>query len=141
MSDSTIKPLNWTPSPGVGYTVTRRPDGGMHYVFTDLTHPTLIHWREFALAHLLESDRLTTNLYDLRQVKEIPQEAIQYALELSNDPSTRNIRLAVVVANDKVLQAIQEISALSPGGGAEIAIFSRIEEAETWLSRPLTFIV
>ena len=22
------KPLNWTPDPGIGYTVVRRPDGG-----------------------------------------------------------------------------------------------------------------
>ncbi len=140
MSDAPIKPLNWTPSPGVGYTVTRRPDGGMHYVFTDLSHTTLGHWREFALAHLLDSDRLTTNLYDLRQVAEIPEEAIQYALELNNDPATRNIRLAVVVASEQVRQAVQQINALTAGGGAEIAIFTGIEEAEAWLNRPLTLI-
>jgi hypothetical protein len=29
MSDE-IKPLKWTPGPEVGYTVKRRPDGGMH---------------------------------------------------------------------------------------------------------------
>ncbi len=140
MSDTTIKPLNWTPTPGVGYTVSRRPDGGMYYVFTDLSHTTLSHWREFALAHLLDSDRLTTNLYDLRQVADIPAEAIQYALELNNDPATRNIRLAVVVASDRVRQAILEISALTAGGGAEMAIFTGIEEAEAWLNRPLTLL-
>jgi len=141
MSDSTIKPLNWTPTPGIGYTVTRRPDGGMYYVFTDASHTTLSHWRAFAEAHLLESDRLTTNLYDLRQIAEIPAEALQYALELNNDPSTRHIRLAVVVANDKVRQAVQEIGALTAGGGAEIAIFTNIDEAEAWLNRPLTIVV
>ena len=49
MSEEAIKPLNWTPEPGIGYTVVRRPDGGMHYTFTNISHKTLIHWREFAL--------------------------------------------------------------------------------------------
>ena len=35
------KPLNWTPTPGIGYTVVRRGDGGMTLTFTDLTDATL----------------------------------------------------------------------------------------------------
>lgn len=140
MSQSDPKPLNWTPDPDIGYTVVRRPDGGMHYTFTDLTPATLVHWRKFALEHLLDSDRLTRNLYDLRQVEEVSEEAINYALEVSQDPSTRNIRLAVVVANEKVRQAVEEIAALTNPGGIEMAIFTDINAAEAWLSRPLTLL-
>ena len=140
MSQSNPKPLNWTPDPDVGYTVVRRSDGGMHYTFTDLTPATLVHWRKFALEHLLDSDRLTRNLYDLRQVEEVSEEAINYALEVSQDPSTRNIRLAVVVANEKVRQAVEEIAALTNPGGIEMAIFTDINAAEAWLSRPLTLL-
>jgi hypothetical protein len=135
------KPLNWEPAPGIGYNVVRRPDGGMHYVFSDTNHATLVHWRAFALDHLLSSDRLTTNLYDLRQVSEISEEAIQYAIELNSDPSTRNIRVAVVVANESVRQAIQKITALTRPGGVELATFTDISEAENWLNRPLTLLV
>jgi hypothetical protein len=113
----------------------------MHYVFRDLSHLTLAHWREFALSHLLDSDRLTTNLYDLRQIQTLPEEAVQYAVEVNTDPSVRNIRLAVVVASEQVRQALQEIDALSAGVGVEMAIFVDAEEAETWLNRPLTHIV
>jgi hypothetical protein len=141
MSDDAIKPLNWTPVPGVGYTVARRPDGGMHYVFKDVSRTTLAHWREFGLSHLMDSDRLTTNLYDLRQIDTLPEEAIQYAVELNTDPSVRNIRLAVVVANEQVRQALQEIDALSAGVGVEMAVFTDTDEAEAWLNRPLTHIV
>jgi hypothetical protein len=140
MSQSDPKPLNWTPDPDIGYTVVRRSDGGMHYTFTDLTPATLVHWRKFALEHLLDSDRLTRNLYDLRQVEEVSEEAINYALEVSQDPSTRNIRLAVVVANEKVRQAVEEIAALTNPGGIEMAIFTDINAAEAWLSRPLTLL-
>jgi hypothetical protein len=140
MSQSDPKPLNWTPDPDIGYTVVRRPDGGMHYTFTDLNPATLVHWRKFALEHLLDSDRLTRNLYDLRQVEEVSEEAINYALEVSQDPSTRNIRLAVVVANEKVRQAVEEIAALANPGGIEMAIFTDINAAEAWLSRPLTLL-
>lgn len=139
--DEQKKPLNWTPVPGIGYTVSRRPDGGMHYIFTDLSHATLEHWRAFALQHLLDSDRLTRNLYDLRQVESVPAEAVQYALEVASDPSTRNIRLAVVVANDLVRDPIQEIAALSVPGGVELGIFTDIAEAEAWLDRSLTLLV
>lgn len=141
MSEGNIKPLNWRPDPNVGYTVIRRPDGGMHFTFTDASHATLKHWREFALEHLLNSDRLTRNLYDLRQVKEIPEEAIQYAVEVNNDPSVRNIRLAVVATSDPVREAMRRIAALTTPGGVEMGLFSTIEEAEAWLNRPLTLLV
>lgn len=135
-----MKPLNWEAGPDVGYTVTRRADGGMHYVFTDTTEKTMKHWRDFGLDHLLDSDRLTTNLYDLRQLEEISEQAIRIALELNNDPSVRNIRLAVVVSNEKVRQGMMQIDALSAGSGVEMAVFTDISEAEDWLDRPLTII-
>ena len=134
-----IKPLNWSPAPGIGYSVVRRPDGGMHYTFNDVTQATLSHWRNFAADHLLSSDRLTRNLYDLRQITQIPEEAIKIAVELNNDPSTRNIRLAVIVATEPVRQAIQEIADLTTPGGVEIGIFTDLEDAEAWLDRPLEF--
>jgi hypothetical protein len=140
MSESEVKPLKWEPDPNVGYTVSRRPDGGMHIVFKDVSQSTLEHWREFALSHLLDSDRLTTNLYDLRQIEELPMDAVQYALEVNSDPSVRNIRLAVVVSNEQVYQGIQQVAALSPDG-VEMAIFMDADEAETWLNRPLTQLV
>ena len=67
------KPLNWSPTPGIGYTVVRRADGGMQLTFTDLSEATLKHWHDFSLEHLFDSDRLTRNLYDLRQVKSSPR--------------------------------------------------------------------
>jgi hypothetical protein len=136
-----VKPLNWKPFPGLGYTVTRRPDGGMHYVFTNLTEATLKHWREFALEHLLDSDRLTTNLYDLRQIEQLPPEAVEVAVEVNSDPSVRNIRLAVVVVSEAVRQGLLEIDALSAGSGVEMAVFTDLGEAEAWLDRPLTYVV
>lgn len=135
-----LKPLKWVPDPEVGFTVVRRPDGGMHYTFTDLSRKTLEHWREFALAHLLDSDRLTRNLYDLRQVSTVTEEAVEYALEVSSDPSTRNIRVAVVVANEMVRGGVQKIAALTPPGGVEMGIFTAMDEAEAWLARPLTLL-
>jgi hypothetical protein len=141
MSEEKVKPLNWEPTPGIGYTVVRRPDGGMHYTFTDVSHETLVHWREFAVEHLLGSDRLTTNLYDVREVKEITQEAVDYAIEVNSDPSARNIRLAVVVVNDAVREAIEQIPSLTTMGGVELKLFTDIKEAEAWLDRPLTLIV
>jgi hypothetical protein len=141
MPELELKPLNWEPTPGIGYTVTRRPDGGMHYVFTDVSTPTIKHWRAFALDHLLNADRMTRNLYDVRLVPEISEEAIQYAVEVNSDPLTRSIRLAVVVANEQVLQALMEIEALTTPGGVELGIFTDMTEAEDWLDRPLTLIV
>ncbi len=141
MSEAELKPLNWTPTPGIGYSASRRSDGGLNIQFTDVSQATLAHWREFALAHLLDSDRLTRNLYDLRNIEQLPDEAIKYAIEVNNDPSVRNIRLAVVVANEQVRQAVHEIAILSTPGGVEMAIFTNMVEAESWLTRPLTLVI
>ena len=133
-----IKPLNWTPKPGVGFTVVRRDDGGMNLTFTDLSDSTLNDWREFAMDHLLGSDRRTRNLYDLRAVKEIPEKAIRAAVEANSDPSARNIRVAAVVADAKVAEAVRNVAALAlAGSAAAMKIFTNIDEAEAWLSRPL----
>lgn len=133
-----IKPLHWIPEPGIGYTVVRRADGGMHYTFTDLTDATVKHWQEFAHDHLLDADRLTRNMYDLRQVQSIPEIAVRTAIEVNSDPAARYIRLAVVVANDTVANAIREIAALALAEtSAAIKIFTDIDEAEAWLRRPL----
>ena len=132
------KPLYWKPEPGVGYTVVRRPDGGMAITFTEITDATIEHWRDFALEHLLGSDRLTRNLYDLRLVKDIPEKAIHAAIEVNSDPAARNIRVAVVVNTKKVADAIRKLYYQSePETSAAIKIFTDIEVAEAWLSRPL----
>src|SRR4026207_1910748 len=117
-----IKPLNWTPKPGIGFTVVRRADGGMNLTFTDLSDATLKDWREFAMDHLLGMDRRTRNLYDLRAVKEIPEKAIRAAVEANSDPSARNIRVAVVVADDKVAEAGRNVAARGPAGAARGAV-------------------
>jgi MFS superfamily sulfate permease-like transporter len=133
-----IKPLNWTPKPGIGMTVARRADGGMTLTFTDLSSATIKEWREFALEHLLGSDRLTRNLYDLRAVKDINETAIRAAVEVNSDPSARNIRLAVVVNSEKVANAIRDVAALAlPETAAAMKLFTDLNEAEAWLSRPL----
>lgn len=137
MPDKELKPLNWAPEPGIGYVVVRRQDGGMQVTFIDMAEKTMEHWRKFALSHLFDSDRLTTNLYDLRAIPKIPTEAIQYALEVNSDPSVRNLRVAVVVSTEPVRAAIEEIAALSPSG-VEMQVFTGIGEAEDWLERPLT---
>ena len=132
------KPLYWKPEAGIGYSVVRRPDGGMALTFTDLSDATIQHWHDFALGHLLGSDRLTRNLYDLRQVQEIPAKAINVAIEVNSDPAARNIRVAVVVNSDKVANAVREFYYQSlPETSAAIKIFTDIEAAEAWLSRPL----
>ncbi|MBN1667959.1 MAG: STAS/SEC14 domain-containing protein [Anaerolineales bacterium] len=135
------KPLFFEPDPAVGFTAERREDGGMNLIFKDITHDTLEHWHKFAEDHLLGSDRLVRNLYDLRQVDRISEEAIRMAVELNSDPSTRNIRLAVVVSNENMHQAIQKVADLTPAGGTRMAIFSTLEEAEAWLSRPMESMV
>ena len=136
MSDT--KPLNWSPSPGVGMTVSRRADGGMTLTFTDMSDATVKAWRDFALDHLLGVDRLTRNLYDLRAVKDIHEAAIRTAVEVNSDPSARNIRLAVVVESEKAAEAIRNIAALAlPETSAAVKIFSDMSEAEAWLARPL----
>jgi hypothetical protein len=113
----------------------------MHFTFRDSRPQTLEHWRRFALEHLLESDRLTRNLYDLRQLETIPDEAIQYAIEVNTDPAVRNIRLAVVAEKESVKQAIERINLLTAPGGVELALFDSLEKAEAWLNRPLTLVV
>ena len=137
MTEANQKPLHFSPDPDAGYTVTRRPDGGMHLTFTNVNEQTLTHWRDFSAEHLLGSDRLTRNLYDLRQVERVSERAIKIAVELNSDPSTRNIRLAVVVPSGDVREAIQMIADLTPAGGARMAIFEDIDEAEAWLNRPI----
>ena len=133
-----IKPLNWQPTPGIGYSVVRRADGGMDYTFTDMSEDTVKHWQDFSHQHLLDSDRLTRNLYDLSQVKSVSQQAISTAIEVNSDPAARNIRLAVLVANNEVADAIRKIAALAlTPASAAIKIFTEKEEAEKWLIRPL----
>lgn len=135
---SEVKPLNWQPEPGLGYSVMRRADGGMHYVFTDLDEATIRHWQDFAHEHLLDADRLTRNLYDLSQVRDVPENAIRAAVEVNSDPSARKIRLAVVVANEAVAEAIRKIAALAlTESAAAMKIFTDIDQAEAWLGRPL----
>ena len=107
-----IKPLNWTPKPGIGMTVARRADGGMNLTFTDMSEATVRAWHDFALEHLLGSDRLTRNRYDLRAVKQIDEKAVRTAVEVNSDPSARNIRLAVVVASAEAADAIRKIAAV-----------------------------
>ncbi|HTX90424.1 MAG TPA: hypothetical protein VMC09_04325 [Anaerolineales bacterium] len=132
------KPLYWQPAPGIGYSVIRRPDGGMALTFTDLSDATIQHWHDFALEHLLGMDRLTRNLYDLRQVKDIPEKAIHTAIEVNSDPAARNIRVAVVVNSEKVANAVRDLYyQSSPETSAAIKIFTDINAAEAWLSRPL----
>ncbi|MEZ0396480.1 MAG: hypothetical protein ABWK53_08655 [Anaerolineales bacterium] len=133
-----LKPLYFRPAPGIGYNVVRRPDGGMTLTFTDLSDATIQHWHDFALEHLLGADRLTRNLYDLRQVGDIPEKAIRIAIEVNSDPAARFIRLAVVVANEQIANAVREIYyAASPQSSAAIKIFTDMDAAEAWLSRPL----
>ena len=116
----------------------RRGDGGMTLTFTDLSDATLAHWHDFALAHLLEADRRTRNLYDLRAVKEIPEKAIRMAVDANSDPSARNIRVAVVVADQSVADAIRNVAARAlPETASAMKIFSDIIEAEAWLARSL----
>jgi hypothetical protein len=133
-----IKPLNWKPKPGVGMSVVRRGDGGMTLTFTDLSDATINEWREFALEHLLGLSGRTRNLYDLRAVKDIPEKAIKMAVEANSDPAARNIRVAVVVADESVADAIRKVAALAlPETAAAIKLFTDINEAEAWLARPL----
>jgi hypothetical protein len=141
MSESDAKPFKLIPPPEIGYTVVRRADDGMHFTFTDVSGETLKHWREFALLHLYDSDRLTRNLYDLRQVDTITEEAVRFAVEANSDPASRNIRIAVVVASEAVRSSILEIAALTPASGAEVGVFTDIDRAEDWLNRPLTTLI
>lgn len=133
-----IKPLNWKPKPGVGMSVVRRGDGGMTLTFTDLSDATINEWRAFALEHLLGLSGRTRNLYDLRAVKDIPEKAIKMAVEANSDPAARNIRVAVVVADEAAADAVRKVAALAlPETAAAIKLFTDINEAEAWLGRPL----
>ncbi len=135
---SQVKPLYWEAVPDVGYHVERRADGGMNIKVWRVDEQTLEHWRRFAETHELYSDRLTRNLYDLRELDDLPEEAIQYAVEVNSDPAARRLRVAVLVSNDRVRQAVERIVALTaPEGGAEIRVFTDEDEAEAWLARPL----
>ena len=88
--------------------------------------------------HLLDADRLTRNLYDIRQVEEIPEEALRSAIRLNSDPSARKIRLAVVVASEDAANAIRKVAALADTNfAADIHIYTDVEEAEAWLALPL----
>ena len=133
-----VKPLNWTPKPGVGLAVVRRGDGGMTLTFTDLSDATLDDWHHFAMDHLMGVDRRTRNLYDLRMVKEIPEKAIRAAVDANSDPSARNIRVAVVVADNNAANAIRNVAARAETeSAAAMKLFTDINEAEAWLARPL----
>jgi hypothetical protein len=74
-------------------------------------------------------------------VGEITQEAVDYAIEVNSDPSARNIRLAVVVANAAVRDAVERIPSLTTPGGVEFRIFTDLADAEEWLDRPLSLMV
>lgn len=110
----------------------------MNLTFTDTSEATVQAWHDFALEHLLGSDRLKRNLYDLRAVKEISDEAVRAAVEVDSDPSARNIRLAVVVGSEATAKKVREIAALVlPETSAAVKVFTDMHEAEAWLSRPL----
>ena len=132
------KPLYWSPAPGIGYTVVRRPDGGMTLTFTDLSDATIQHWQTFALEHLLGAERLTRNLYDLRQVPAIPEKAIHAAIAVNSDPAARYVRLAVLVKDVALADSVRMIyTSVNPETSAAIKVFSDLDTAEAWLSRPL----
>ena len=136
-----LKPLNWKHRPGVGYTVARRADGGMNLTFTDVSDVTLADWREFAMEHLMGSDRLTRNLYDLRDVQQISEKAIKLAVEVNSDPSTRNLRVAVLVASESARKSILDVAAGAVGSGAAIRIFTSMADAEAWLMKSMDQII
>ncbi|MCK7516280.1 MAG: hypothetical protein MZV64_00390 [Ignavibacteriales bacterium] len=94
----------------------------MTLTFTDLSDATIDDWREFALEHLLGATGRTRNLYDLRAVADIPEKAVRMAVEANSDPSARNIRVAVVVADESAANAIRQ------GGGAGVARDRRGDE-------------
>jgi len=59
-------------------------------------------------------------------------------VEANSDPSARNIRVAVVVADEKVAKAVREVASLAlPETAAALKLFSDINAAEAWLARPL----
>ena len=132
------KPLNWNPptDPRIGYSVARRPDGGLQVTFTNVSHETLMHWREFALSHLEHAEGMNRNLYDLRQVASLPEEAVRLAIEANSDPAARSIRVAIVVTDQGVADRLQAVAALSMG--AEMMLFTDLAKAEDWLGQPFS---
>lgn len=136
MADS--KPFLAPPpsDPAIGYTVTRRADGGMHYRFTQSDARTVAHWREFAAQHLLAADHNTRNLYDLRALPALSKDALSAAREMADDPAARNVRTALVVASPEVAAALKEIMLLSERGN--LGLFTSLEEAEAWLALPFS---
>lgn len=137
MTYSDLRPVFWDPDAEVGFDVRRRADGGLQVTFYWIDEPTLQAWRRFAQAHQLSSGRLNRNLYDLRALSDLPEEAIRYAVEVNSDPAARNVRVAVVVSSEAVMEAVERIQALTLGSGAEIRIFTNMLEAELWLAEPL----
>ena len=132
------KPLNWTPpdDPRIGYSVARRPDGGLQVTFSNVSHETLVHWRQFALNHLHTAEGMNRNLYDLRAVHSLPEEAIRLAIEANSDPAARSVRLAILISDEAIAARLQEIAALSMG--AEMRLFTDAARAEAWLGRPFS---
>jgi len=71
-------------------------------------------------------------------VKEIPEKAVRMAVDANSDPSARNIRVAVVVADQSVADAVINVAALALAGSASaMKIFTDINAAEAWLGRSL----
>ena len=132
------KPFTAPPpdDPAIGYTVTRRADGGMHYVFRASDARTVQHWREFAAQHLLTADHNTRNLYDLRALPALSKEALTAALEMANDPAARNVRTALVVSSADVAAALKSVMALSERGN--LGLFTSPDKAEAWLALPFS---
>ena len=141
-----LKPLNWTPKPGIGMTVVRRSDGGMTLTFTDMSEATLREWHDFALEHLLGSDRRTRNLYDLRAVKEINEKAVRTAVEVNSDPSARVAVISLLVkrpvtANQRPVRGFVWISryeTLSNEKNAEASAFFPSRSRKWPLAMPAT---
>ncbi len=138
MSFPELRPVYYEPEDDVGFFAERRADGGLQVTFYWVDERTLEAWRRFAQQHQINSDRFNRNLYDLRSLHTLPEEAIRYAVEVNSDPASRNVRVAVVVSSEAVLEAVERIRALTPGGrGAEIRVFTNMLEAELWLADPL----
>ena len=89
----------------------------------------------------MDSDRLIRNLYDLREVPEIPEKAIKLAVEVNSDPSTRNLRVAVLVGSESARAAIMNVAAGAVGSGAAIRVFTSLADAEAWLLKSTEQIV
>ena len=52
--------------------------------------------------------------------------------------AARHIRVAVVVADDAVADAIRKVAALAlPEAASAMKLFTDINQAEAWLGRPL----